>query len=694
MACPRHRDYSTPLLAVLLLAASILPVHAFDAADLTLGNLEGEGWSARDLAVQFEWLDASHVRVQLEAAAASLPEPLGKITAVSVECARATLAPTQLRCPAGLLKLRSPGYGRQAIRITFTYRFSDGRLDAHLRNVRLWGGVLALDATLHRQAWQLEISADAVPVPTFTAGLAAAGYALPVLEGEGHFGLQARINGTAADIRQVSVDARVQAKTLSDASGNLATEGLDLQFTGKAIPVRTGWDLTLEVTGRQGQVYAAPVYIEIPAVPVHARARLDWQVRANRLLVNEFAYRHPGSIDLQASGRLALGPASRIETLSVFVNEGVLPALYKTYLQPWVATTQLGSLETSGKLYGQLDWREEGIHSMGLSLVDVVLEDREERFGLRGLRGQLGWAAEETPVQSRLQWDSGSVYRVALGAARVALESGRDYVRLEEPARLPVLDGMLQIDQFDLDFAADKPLRWEVDGLLTPISMTELTRALGWPEFSGKLSGIIPNVRYDGGDLEVGGVLLVRVFDGEVTLRDLRLEQPFGVIPRLWVNAKARDIDLKTLTRTFSFGRIEGRLQGHVNDLYMESWRPVAFDAEFSTPADDKSRHRISQKAVDNIASIGGGGVGGALSRGFLRFLEDFPYDRLGIRCRLENGTCAMGGVAPAPEGYYLVKGRFIPPRLDVIGFADRVNWNSLIAQIVAVTGQQSVVVQ
>jgi hypothetical protein len=53
-----------------------------------------------------------------------------------------------------------------------------------------------------------------------------------------------------------------------------------------------------------------------------------------------------------------------------------------------------------------------------------------------------------------------------------------------------------------------------------------------------------------------------------------------------------------------------------------------------------------------------------------------------------------MGGVAPATAGYYLVKGRFIPPRLDVIGYADRVNWDTLIAQIMAVTGQQDMLVE
>ena len=76
-----------------------------------------------------------------------------------------------------------------------------------------------------------------------------------------------------------------------------------------------------------------------------------------------------------------------------------------------------------------------------------------------------------------------------------------------------------------------------------------------------------------------------------------------------------------------------------------------------------------------------------------LRIFDDFPYDKLGISCRLENGICEMGGVAPAEKGYYIVKGRFLPPRLDVIGYADRVNWRSLVAQLAAVTRRQNVAV-
>ena len=224
--------------------------------------------------------------------------------------------------------------------------------------------------------------------------------------------------------------------------------------------------------------------------------------------------------------------------------------------------------------------------------------------------------------------------------------------------------------------------------------MQAFSTAIGWPELAGSLSGVIPEVEYKNSELSLGGTLLVQAFDGDITLRNLKISEPLGLVPRLWADARLEHLDLETLTKTFSFGRIEGKLQGEITDLYMEAWQPVKFDAHFETPPDDHSRHRISQKAVDSISNLGGAGVGGALSRGFLRFLEDFPYRRLGIRCRLEKGICHMDGVAPIGDGYYLVQGRLIPPRLDMVGHESQVDWQSLVQRIIAVTQSPTPVVQ
>jgi hypothetical protein len=96
---------------------------------------------------------------------------------------------------------------------------------------------------------------------------------------------------------------------------------------------------------------------------------------------------------------------------------------------------------------------------------------------------------------------------------------------------------------------------------------------------------------------------------------------------------------------------------------------------------------------VDNLSSLGGG-VSGVVSGGFLRFFKEFSYGRLGLSCRLENGVCEMNGVAPAQgRGYYIVKGAGLP-RIDVIGYAQRVDWTQLVGRLKGITLQARPVVE
>jgi len=208
---------------------------------------------------------------------------------------------------------------------------------------------------------------------------------------------------------------------------------------------------------------------------------------------------------------------------------------------------------------------------------------------------------------------------------------------------------------------------------------------LGWPAMRGKLSGVIPSLTYQHGILQVGGALLVRAFDGDIVVHNMRLAQPFSTVPVLNAEVDVANIDLASLTETFSFGKIEGKLAGAMQGLRMERWQPVEFEARFATPQGDRSRHRISQKAIDSLSSLGGGGAAGALSRSLLRFFEEFSYDRIGISCRLRNGVCEMDGIGPAQGGYYIVKGGGLP-RIDVIGFNRRIDWDVLLARLKAAT--------
>jgi hypothetical protein len=693
MMLSRQRAVTAFLLATGLLTLAILPGHAIDVVRLKLGTLEGEGWSAQVVSVELNWLDEGVAGLLLQTEHAVFPEAIGELSGVSLSCPRAQLTATEVHCAKGVLKAKSSVLGQQHIQIAFKYQLETGRIDTELRGVRVHDGTLALSAHLSESRWQLDASGTALSLPAVTRQLAAAGIALPVVDGSGQLDITAHINGVAAQLRKADVEIQLRAEEISNADGSMAAEQLDASLHATVETVATGMQVALELFGRQGALYVEPVFVQMPSVPLQLGARFAWLPAEQQLLLQSFSYIHPGSVQLEGHGHFSLAADTPLRELQLEVRQANFPSLYDTYLRPWLFGSLLAELDTSGQLSGTMAWQQGKLSQLSLEPLELSVNDREGRFALDSINGRVRWSDDAVPERSELAWAGGSVFRVALGASGIVFDSGSDFIRLAQRLEMPVLDGALGIDDFQLEFGEDGPLRWQVNGLLEPVSLSQLTLALGWPEMGGKLSGVIPNVRYNNGNLVVGGILLIRVFDGEVTLRNLILEQPFGLVPRLQVDARIDNIDLETLTRTFSFGKIEGRLDGRIDGLEMESWRPVAFDAEFSTPDDDHSRHRISQKAVDNISSIGGG-MGGVLSRSALRFFEDFPYDRLGIRCRLENGICDMGGIAPAAEGYYLVKGRLIPPRLDVIGFADRVNWNTLIAQIMAVTGQQQMHVE
>ena len=694
MMFPWRRAGTALLLAPGLLVLAALPGSAIELVRLTLGTLEGAGWSVDAATLQLSWLDDRHAGLVLQAQRAELPEGFGELSGITLLCARAELTTIAVHCAQGTLKAQSSVLGQQNIRIAFRYQFDTGQIDTELLGIRVHDGTLALKARLSESHWQIDVTGAALSLPAVTRQLAAAGIALPVVEGSARLDVTARLNGVASQMSAADVEVRLLAEEISDAVGSVAAENLDVSLHVAAQASAAGMRVALDISGRQGALYVDPVYVEMPAQPLQLSARFDWLSAGQQLLLRSFTFGHPGSVQLEGHGLFNLAADAPIRELQLEVRQAHFPSLYETYLRPWLYGSALADLDTAGELSGTLHWEQGKLSRVSLDPVNLSVDDREGRFELHAVNGRVRWSDTATAARSELAWASGSVFQVALGATRLAIDAGHDYVRLAQAVAIPVLDGALQIDDFQLEFAADAALRWQFDGLLEPVSLSQLSLALGWPELSGKLSGVIPDVRYANGNLEVGGVLLMRAFEGEVTLRNLILEQPFGLVPRLQVDARADNIDLETLTRTFSFGRIEGRLDGRIDGLRMESWRPVAFDAVFATPEDDRSRHRISQKAVDNISSIGGGGVGGALSRSFLRFFEDFPYDRLGIRCRLQKGICDMGGVAPAPDGYYLVKGRLFPPRLDVIGYADRVNWDTLIAQIMAVTAQQDVRVE
>jgi hypothetical protein len=676
---------------VLILVCCHTP--AAERFQISLGTLGSGDWQLRNISLSVDWSETGHSVMHVNASA--LVVGTHRIENLHLSCPAFELLTNQVDCQNGKLSFHHESAKASSVPASFRYRFTTRELTITANRLTVADGQAGVNFNLASDRWQLNTQLTNISLADLKPLLEEAGLEPSPLAHQGRISGQIALHGDSNGFENASWTLQTEATGYSNAEGTQAAEGLQLSSSGTARPLNGDWWLQASLTAEQGMLYAEPVYLEFsPQQALSVSVDMRWKPDRGEALIKSLTIDQPGILSAGMSATLQPAANNPVQQLELDISQGIFPGLYTTWLQPWLAGGLLDSLETDGRLGGHLVIRDGQAQSVQLNLDALTLHQPGGQFDIRKLSADLDWDDTGAVRISTMGWQAASFYRIQLGAAELALETGAHSVKLQAPLTVPLFDGELQVEKFELD-TTDGELSWLLDGLLTPISMQSVSTALDWPPLSGKLSGMIPHASYEKHELTLGGILLVQAFDGDITVHNLRVLDPLGTVPRLWADIRLKHLDLKTLTRTFSFGRIDGRLEGHVDNLYMEVWQPVSFDAAFTTPPGDTSRRRISQRAVDNISNLGGGGVAGAVSRSFLRFLEDFPYKALGIRCRLENGICHMGGVGPASSGsgYYLVQGRWLPPRLDVIGFAADVDWHSLLDRLKLITeGEQAVI--
>lgn len=684
----KRRLLPSILITLLLVTTKAL---AIDSASLDLAKVSGPGWQASQVHLSMRLQTDGSLALELNAADAQLPSPLGRQHNLQISCARARADGQWFSCPAARARLRLPGLDSDRLQLSFRYRPADKTLAISIPATPAAGGKLRVTARLGPNRWSADVHASQVDTAKLAALTRQLGFNPGKLSLTGRADVDARLNGDARGISRASFELKLPGFGFIVGDGSNAAEALDLNAQGHA--QRAGddtWRFDATVGGHAGTLCLNACW-DLPRKPL--TAHVVGSARPGQVSISSLTLDQPGK--LQVAGHLTVSDKQGKLTLHdahVVLHPSDLAELYSRYLQPLLIGTAGEALEAGGRVSGKLDYGPGGM-AASLNLQDVNVDDRKGRFGLYGLGGQLDWASSGPAHPAQLHWKGGHLFHFDLGAASTALLLGARSIELTRPANIGILDGALQVDRFHLDYPASGDVSVQFDGVLEPVSMQAVTHALGWPAMSGKLSGVIPAVTYDHGSLNVGGVLLVRAFDGTVTIRGLSLQHLFGLVPTLAADIDIDRLDLDALTRTFSFGNMQGRVSGYIHGLRMQDWKPVAFDARLATPEHDDSRHRISQKAVDNLTSIGGGGLGGALQRSFLSFFKEFSYSRLGLSCRLANGVCRMGGVAPAPHGYYIVKGGGLP-RIDIVGYQQQVDWNELVERLKSAIASSAPVVQ
>jgi hypothetical protein len=431
--------------------------------------------------------------------------------------------------------------------------------------------------------------------------------------------------------------------------------------------------IDLDASLRGGELLLGPLYAKLPDHPV----QLNLHANAAGGAVDLSRLRFSDADALQLAGAVAFDADGSLKTLHLDRLRANFPAAYDRYGRSWFDTMGLQDLTIAGDLDAGLDWRDGNLRSFAFKTEGFDLADAAGRMNIAGLNGALDWSAKGDRPATTLGWRGLGFYRIENGAARSSWRSHDGMLSLQQPLAMPVLGGQLQVSQFDWSPAAAAGQRLETSLVITGVDMKAFSQAMGWPAFPGTLAGAVPSLRWVDNRLELAGGLSAHVFDGFVDVTRLSLQQPFGTSPVLNADIALKQLDLGAITSVFDFGSITGRLDGSIQDLRLVDWTPMAFKASLLAG----SGGRISQRAVNNLTSVGGGGIAAGLQGAVLKLFKTFGYQRIGLNCTLQGTVCMMSGLEPTDGGYTIVDGSGLP-RLHVIGHQTEVDWPTLVKRL------------
>ena len=671
---------------------------AVDSTSVSVESVVGASWSTQGVQVGMTF-SASGTAVTVQAQTVMLPGSLGVLKDVRVTCPQLQLDGTRFHCIQAALTANSSALGVQKLSGSFTYDRATNALGFVLQGAGLTAQRLRVAADWSSRRWTITLQMERGDAKKLLAMAGALAPSMANVSAAGLIDLQLRLAGSNA-VNSIEGAVKLTDVTASTVDGSVATDKLKLELTGGAQRSAGGWRFDVEAHAIGGQGYAEPLFLDFGPYPL--RATLAGMQRADgNFQIDYFALKHGSSSTGSGHAVVSFATAPMIRELDVTIDTLQFPGAYINYLQPFLLQTNFKALKTSGQASGRLRILDGVPDMIDMQLRAIDFDDGGKRIALGGLSGEVHWRgasqtkASDAPAPSFIAWQNGSLLGLKLGASRLDFSTGGRAFRLNQPARVPLLDGAVEIERLSAQDIGTARLAFSLDATVQPISVEGISKAFDWPGFGGTLSGRISGLEMHDGVMTLATTLSAAVFDGRVAIGGLRLENAFGRFPRLHSDIGIENVDLEQVTSAFSFGRITGRLSGNIRNLTLFNWMPVEFDATLATPPQDRSKHVISQRAVGNIGSLGGSGAGvtAALSSGFLKFFDDFNYDRLGISCLLENEVCSMDGVLPAANGYYLVKGKGLP-RIDVIGSAQRVDWPRLVGQLKAIAESDGPVVK
>lgn len=263
-----------------------------------------------------------------------------------------------------------------------------------------------------------------------------------------------------------------------------------------------------------------------------------------------------------------------------------------------------------------------------------------------------------------------------------AISLSNNALIFHQPVRLTIFGGSVEIANLAWPDVINDPKLMSFALDLRLLKLQELTDALGWPRFSGTLSGAIPQIRSTGDTLRSEGQVQADLFGGQLQIDQMEIENLFSAIPSLKLAARFQNIRLEQVSDTFAFGKISGILEGAVNDLVITEGQPARFQAHAETVDRPGSSQWISVEALNKITILSSGQDSNVLYGGLAGLFDNFRYSKMGFRASLKNDKLILRGVESRDGKEFLVVGTLLPPTVNIISHTQEIGFSELLRRL------------
>lgn len=419
----------------------------------------------------------------------------------------------------------------------------------------------------------------------------------------------------------------------------------------------------------RGEVLMDRFYLDLKQKPLSLSCSGEYALQEKLVSDIDLSFDLEHLLHFSTQGSLALQKSNPKFHLALSVPQTGLQPVFQTFVQePFQMDAPFVSdIELEGRVGAELelDSREDGWGITGRCLLDMDhlnFQGRGIGFGRMNLDLPLWYQSEADAIpKSRAKGRAMIEEFYAPGLPEQLLQfdlkAGPNELILHKNKPLQTFGGGVLLGPLRITKPLSRELRVETRLELDNFSLEPALGKIFQDSIQGSLSGILDPVVLEKGAVQTRGGLRARVFKGLIDFFDIKAQNVFSPVPSFGLSAKLHGLDLTEMTTKTDFGKIQGVLEGSIEDLEIAAGQPQRFDMLLETVKTQGVDQKISVKAVDNIARIGGGqspfmGFAGSLATIF----QNFSYRKIGIKAHLENDRFQINGTIKEQGTEYLIK--------------------------------------